>query len=243
MEWYVSTPTAPLDSALIDAIDAVTRSTGLSDLTHLLSTTCVSALGAQAAGVMITNQSGGLRVVAASDDDTRSLELFEIQRHEGPCYESATTGQQVLLEDMESATSWPAFSAEALALGHRSAIAVPLQIDGSLIGALNVFWAEPQKFTDQVIRYARAFADLTAMGIANQDRAIDLHELVIRLEEAAQDRIMIEQAKGMLSVQGDLSMHDAFALMKDYGLRTGKPLLTIADEVIARRVRASDMTN
>ena len=239
----MSTPTAPLDSALIEAIDALTRRTGLSDLTHLLSTTCVSALGAQAAGVMITNQSGGLRVVAASDEDTHSLELFEIQRHEGPCYESATTGHLVLLEDMEQTPLWPAFSAEALALGHRSAIAVPLQIDGALIGALNVFWAEPQVFTDQVIRYARAFAELTAMGIANQDRAIDLHELAIRLEEAAHERIMIEQAKGMLSVQGHLSMNESFALMKDYGLRSGKPLLTIADEVIDRRVRASDMTN
>lgn len=238
----MSAPTAPLDSALIDAIDALTGSADLSDLTHLLSTTCVSALGAQSAGVMITNPSGGLRVVAASDEDTRSLELFEIQSHEGPCFESATTGQLVVVEDMDSATLWPAFTAEALALGHRSAIAVPVRVDSSMIGALNVFWAEPQAFTDQVIRYARAFADLTAMGIAYQDRAIDLHALVIRLEEAAQDRIMIEQAKGMLSVQGDLSMHGAFALMKNYGLRSGKPLLTIADEVVSRRIRATDMT-
>lgn len=239
----MTTPPALNDSAFIDVVEALTRRVDFSSLAHLLSTNCVSALDARAAGVMIKDQSGGLRVVGASDEDTRCLELFEIQSHEGPCYQSAVTGQVVSQSDVAQNTSWPAFRSEALALGYRSAIAVPLQMRSQVIGALNVFWANPQSFSEQTIRFAQALADLATMGLMRQDNAVDAHDLAVRLEDAAQSRITIEQAKGMLSVQGDLGMNESFALMNAFSQRTGRPLHVLAEDVIARRVRAADMTN
>jgi len=232
---------APTETPLIDAIGTVANSSDYTNLAHFLCTTCVTALEAEASGMMITDVIGRLRVLGSSDEDTHALELLEVQSQEGPCYESAMTGQIVLREDLTLAIGWEHFSAQAAHLGYRSAIAVPILVHGQPIGALNIFWSNPQEFSDHTIRFARAVADLAAVGLAFQDRVADAESLALRLEDAAQTRIMIEQAKGMLVVQAHVSMNEAFELMREHHQKTGHTLDSIASSVISRVLRASDM--
>jgi GAF domain-containing protein len=232
---------APTETPLIDAIETVANSSDFTNLAHFLCTTCVTALEAEASGMMITDVTGRLRVLGSSDEDTHSLELLEVQGQEGPCYESAVTGHIVLREDLSVAIGWDHFRAQAADLGYRSAIAVPILVHGKPIGALNIFWKKPQKFSDHTIRFARAVADLAAIGLAFQDRVADAQSLALRLADSTQTRIMIEQAKGMLAVQAHVSMNEAFELMRGYHNETGTTLDSIAASVISRTLRASDM--
>lgn len=231
------------EASLINAIEVVANSNDLTDLAHLLCTTCVTALEAEASGMMITDVTGRLRVWGSSDEETHSLELLEVQSQEGPCYESAVTGQVILREDLSLVTGWEFFCAQAAALEYRSAIAVPILVHGQPIGALNIFWRHPQEFSDQTVGFARAVADLATIGLAFQDRVADAQSLALRLEDAAATRIMLEQAKGMLAVQAQVSMKEAFELMREYHQKTGLPLHSIATDVVSRTLRASDMSS
>ena len=73
-----------------------------------------------------------------------------------------------------------------------------------------------------------------------------LHERAVRdqvvlseqLQTALHSRILIEQAKGVLSAQAGTSVETAFALMRTHARRTGRSLTTVADAVVAGQVDA-----
>src|SRR3954451_11480005 len=70
-----------LADTLIDDFD-------VGDFLHGLSADSVSILGDQAAGVMLDDGRGGLRLVASSEERMRLLELFELQAAQGPCLDA-----------------------------------------------------------------------------------------------------------------------------------------------------------
>ena len=61
------------------------------DLVH----SCLEFLPVSAAGILLDDQQGHLRVLASSTEEMRVLELLELQHSEGPCYEAFVTGEPV----------------------------------------------------------------------------------------------------------------------------------------------------
>src|ERR1039457_6224443 len=57
-----------------------------------LSVDSVEVLGAEAAGVMLVDGRGGLRLIASSEERMRLLELFELQGAQGPCLDAFSSG-------------------------------------------------------------------------------------------------------------------------------------------------------
>src|SRR6476620_8933558 len=94
-----------LADTLVDDFDVV-------DFLHQVTVRCAGVLGVSAAGDLLTDQRGALRVVAASTEQTRLLELLQLQTDEGPCPECFHTGQQIAVADLSAvATRWPRFVA------------------------------------------------------------------------------------------------------------------------------------
>src|SRR6201989_3192768 len=58
-----------------------------------LSADAVEILEAEAAGVMLADPRGGLRLIASSDERMRLLVLFELQGAPGPCLGAVSTGR------------------------------------------------------------------------------------------------------------------------------------------------------
>ena len=67
----------------------------VADFLHGLSEDSVEILRAAAAGVMLADARGGLRLIASSDERMRLLELFEIQGAQGPCLDAYSSGRPV----------------------------------------------------------------------------------------------------------------------------------------------------
>src|SRR6185436_2189498 len=141
-----------LADTLVDDFDVV-------DFLHELTVRCAQVLGVTAAGVLLTDQRGALRVIAASTEQTRLLELLQSQTDQGPCPECFHTGRHVAVSDLTTASNrWPDFVAQALEAGFTSVHAVPMRLRSEVIGALNLFHTQSGPLSEDTIRLAQALA-------------------------------------------------------------------------------------
>src|ERR1700692_4781715 len=108
-----------LADSLVDEFDII-------ELLTLLSHRCVELFDAGAARILLGDQRGSLQVVAASTEQARLLELFQLQNNQGPCLECFSTGETVVSGNLESDDKWPLFRVEAIAAGYVSVQAFPL---------------------------------------------------------------------------------------------------------------------
>ena len=70
---------AALARSFVRLADTLASDFDIVDFLQGLSADSVEILGAEAAGVMLTDSRGGLRLIASSDERMRLLELFELQ--------------------------------------------------------------------------------------------------------------------------------------------------------------------
>ena len=82
-----------LAHAFVELADTLVADFDVVDFLHVLASRCVELLGVQAAGLMLADQRGQLRLVASSSEQSRLLELFELEIEEGPCLTCFETGQ------------------------------------------------------------------------------------------------------------------------------------------------------
>jgi GAF domain-containing protein len=194
---------------------------------------CAQLLGVSAAGVMLTDQRGALRVVAASTEKTRLLELLQLQTDQGPCPECFHTGQPIAVADLTTATDrWPRFVAEARQSGFASVHALPMRLRTDVIGALNLFDTQPGALDQDTIRLGQALADVATIGLL-QARAIRHREtLAEQLQTALNSRVLIEQAKGVISERRHLDMDQSFTLLRGTARTSNRRLSELARAVV-----------
>jgi hypothetical protein len=214
-----------LADTLVDDFDVI-------DFLHGLAARCVELLEVAAAGIVLADQGGSLRTVAASDERARLLELFEVQSDEGPCRDCYQLGAAVVNVDLEGARErWPLFAPRAIAGGFRSANALPLRLRSEVIGSLNLFHAGAGGLDSAALRMAQALADTATIGILQQ-RTIRRAEVVTgQLQVALTSRIVIEQAKGVLAERLKISTDSAFGVLRAAARSRNRLLSDLAREV------------
>jgi transcriptional regulator with GAF, ATPase, and Fis domain len=214
----------------------------IAEVLHQLADHCVRLLDAAAAGLMLSDQRGGLQVMASSSEQTRLLELFEIQANEGPCLDCFTGGEPVLVADLSTMTErWPRFAPEALRQGFAAVHAIPLRLRRETIGALNLFGHDPHPLPQQDIEVASALADTATIGIL-QERAIHRGEVLTeQLQTALNNRVVIEQAKGVLAYAGKLDMDQAFQTLRAYSRSHNARLSDVAHNLAAGTLNPRDI--
>jgi len=74
-----------LAEAFVEMADTLVDDFDVIEFLHLLTVRSVSLLDVSAAGLLLTDQRDTLRLVAASTEQTRLLELFQLETYEGPC--------------------------------------------------------------------------------------------------------------------------------------------------------------
>ena len=172
-------------------------------------------LDVSAAGVMLWGPDGVPRLVASSSEAMRLLELFELQSQEGPCLDAFRTGERVDQEDLQAGMGpWPRFATAAIEAGFRSAFAVPLRLRDTTLGAVNLFRAEASPIDEMDAVVARAFADLAAISILQDRAATEVRRVNDQLTHALASRILIEQAKGIISERAGITLPEAFSRLR-----------------------------
>lgn len=222
-----------LARTLVELADTLVADFDVVDLLTLLTDRCVEVLDVTAAGIMLVAPEGDLRVMASSSSAMRVLELFEIQAEEGPCLDSFATGLPVVNQDLSTLNGrWPLFTHEALEAGFRAVHALPMRLRGSVIGGLNLFHTEPGDLAQADVDAAQALADVATITILQHRAALEAQVLNAQLSHALNSRIVIEQAKGMLSERLGLNMERAFATLRNHARNHNLRLSDVAQSTI-----------
>jgi len=211
---------------LVDDYDIVDLLTGLADR-------CVNLLGVSAAGVMLASPEGSLGLVASSGEAMRLLALFELQAQEGPCLDAFRTGQRVEHENLQAGSGrWPSFATAALKAGFQSASALPLRLRELTIGALNLLSVTQTPMDEADVIVARAFADLAALSIVHHRVIIEVQRLNEQLSGALTSRVVIEQAKGVISERAGVDLAEAFTRLRSYARNRNLRLTDVAEAAV-----------
>jgi GAF domain-containing protein len=233
---------AVLARAFVRLADTLASDFDVVDFLQSLSTDSVEILGAEAAGVMLADPRGGLRLIASSDERMRLLELFELQGAQGPCLDAFSSGRPVQASAADSRVRWPVFAPEASDAGFQMICAVPLRVRTDVIGALNLFRASDEPFTDAEMEIAQAMAEMAAIGLI-QERALRERSLLAeQLQAALNSRVVIEQAKGMLAEYLTMNVDHAFKLLRSYARDHNRKLSEVAGDIVNRKVSRAQLT-
>jgi GAF domain-containing protein len=215
-----------LADTMVDDYDVV-------DLLDQLVHACVNVLGVSAAGLLLDDQKGNLALVASSSDETRLLELFQLQNNQGPCLDCVRTGSAVISGNLDDERArWPLFVPAAAMAGFRSVAAIPLRLRDQIIGGLNLFMDSPHEVPPRDRQLAQALADVATIGILQQRSLHRSHVLSEQLQYALTSRIAIEQAKGVLAERGEMTMDAAFDVLRRYARDHNLKLTEVANAVV-----------
>jgi GAF domain-containing protein len=224
-----------LAKIFVEVADTLVDEFDLIDFLHMLTARTADLVNATAAGLLLADQRGRLEFMAASDENTALLELFQVQNHEGPCLDAFHTAAPVVNADLRAATArWPRFAPRATSAGFRSVHAFPLRLRSEVIGALNVFGAEAGGGLDDAdVLIVQALADVAAIGLL-QERAIRRGEILTeQLQGALNSRVVIEQAKGAVAQAYGIGVDEAFRLIRGFARSNNRRLGEVAQAVVS----------
>jgi hypothetical protein len=221
-----------LANSLADGVDVVDLLTGLT-------TDCARLLDIASAGLLLADASGVLHVLAASSERTRNLELFQLQREEGPCLECFREGRPVSVPDLsQAADRWPQFAGAAADAGFKSVHALPMQLRGAALGTLGLFGTQVGALTEDDVSLGQALAHVASVALVQDKVAADKDAVAAQLQTALSSRVILEQAKGVLAQRGNLDMEQAFAMLRRYSRDHNERLTDVARSVVSRELLA-----
>jgi transcriptional regulator with GAF, ATPase, and Fis domain len=231
-----------LAEAFVEAADTLVDDFDVIEFLHTLAQRCVTLLEIDAAGLMLADQRGALHATAASAENARLLELFELQTDAGPCVDAFRTGEPVVNADLHANEDrWPRFAEAAEAAGYVSVHALPLRLRSTVIGALNLFCAQHGSLSDEDIRTGQALADVATIGILAQRNLQQAELLTTQLQTALNSRVIIEQAKGVLAERHRITVDEGFTLLRDYSRSHNRLLSDVARDVAVRAPAAAEL--
>lgn len=221
-----------LVEAFVTLADTLVVGYDLVDLLHTLVGQCVPLFDASAAGIILTDDTE-LEVVASTNERSRLVEILQLRSGSGPCVESVVTGRAVAVPDIDaSGTTWPRFRAGALEQGFHSMFSVPMRLRSTTIGSLNLFWDRTGGLPAADAPTVQALADVATIGIL-QERALRQSDIARQqLQFALSSRVVIEQAKGVVSFTHTASMDEAFTMIRQYARSNGLPLAEVAASIV-----------
>ena len=224
---------ANLAQRFVDLADTLVDDYDVVEVLDGLMSTCLDLLEVDEAGLLLNDAQGKLQRVASSNEEARLLELLQVQTREGPCFEAVQTGEMIMVADIgKSRGRWPAFAARATADGFNSVYAIPLRLRSSTIGGLNLFGSQRDALDEEARVIAKALADIATIGILQQRSIHRTSLLAENLQRALNTRIVVEQAKGILSERGGLPMDETFALLRSYARSHNLKLSDLAHGVV-----------
>jgi hypothetical protein len=222
-------------AAVVGLVDSLLDDFDVVDLLTELTERCAELLDIASAGFLLADPLKQLRLLAATSEQAREVELFQLQADEGPCVDCYATGQPVSVADVRAETDrWPRFATAAHDAGFASVHAVPMRAAGAVLGALGLFGSRPGALTDADLLVAQTLTHIACVAIIQQ-HALTPSAVLPQLRSALASRVTIEQAKGFLRERLDVEVEEAFAILRTYARRRKEHLTDVAQRLMTER--------
>lgn len=198
-----------------------------------LTESVTAVLGLCGSGVTMV-EDGRLRFVTAVSHASGELERVQEQQQSGPCQHAYDTGDVVRVTDVRVETiKWPEFALAATRLGVAGVAGIPMRLAGQIIGALNLYAAEPREWSDEDVAVAAVLADVATSYVINASKIRQQQQLSEQLQAALESRVVIEQAKGITAQQNAVTVDQAYHLMRGHARSNNASMRAVAEAIVA----------
>jgi len=231
-----------INDAFVAMTDALMQDYDIVELLSTLLNLCTDILPVEAGGILLVDAVGELELVASSSEEARVVETIIIAAGSGPCIDCFTSRAPVIVADIaETGSEWPRFQSTALDQGFRSSYALPMRVRDEVIGVMNLLGSAPGTLSERDRGVAQALADIAVLGILHERNFRKPESISEQLHLALDSRILIEQAKGVLSHGEALTMSESFDALRSYARAHGITLRAAADLAVRREVTTAQI--
>ena len=222
-------------AAVVTLVDSLLDDFDVVDLLTELTQRCADLLDVAAAGFLLADPLEQLHLLAATSEQARELELFQLQASEGPCVECYATGQPVSVADISAAKHrWPQFAPAAHDAGFSSVHALPMRAAGTVLGALGLFGTNSGTLNDADLLVGQTLTHIACVAIL-QEHPPTPSTVLPQLRAAIANRVVVEQAKGFLRERLDVPVEKAFTLLRNYARTNREHLTDVARRLMTDR--------
>jgi GAF domain-containing protein len=181
--------------------------------------------------------------VGASNQEAVTAESLQFTLLEGPCLQSYTRGDPVLIADTHDPRSpawtlWPTYTAElSRHTTYRGVSAFPLVSEGVAMGSLSLYRHHPGRLAE--------VEAITTIATHVAELLMDAQMFASRHHESeqqwsnsptAQRRHQVWRAQGMTMQGSNLSPAQALDLLRAHAYTAGRLLDDVADDIVAGRL-------
>lgn len=161
------------------------------------------------------------------------MDELQYEVGDGPCLTAMRTGTTVSVPDVREEVRWPEYITAVSAQGIGSILGLPLPLEGTAKGALNLYSPLRNGFTHEDISRAEAFAGQTAKSLRLKLRLAQLNEANNDMAEAMKSRTVIDMAVGAIMAQNRCSQEAAMQILIRASNTRNVKLRDLAASVVA----------
>jgi GAF domain-containing protein len=227
-------PIDPTDLAKsIGALGSLDPGRGLALTLQQIADAAKQLFSADGAGLMLIDAEGQLRWASASDQTAQTLEDGQERLAQGPCAVAFSQRLPAAIRDIHTEPDWDKFAKVLVGEGVCAALSVPVELDGGVIGTLDVYARDPRDWDPSEVAALQAYGGLVASLLSAAVTADVKGRLADQLQAALEHRWLIEQAKGVVMGREHLDAQAAFERLRGAARSSTRRLADVAKDVTA----------
>ena len=227
-------PIDPSDLARsIGALGSLDPERGLAPTLQQITDAAKQLFRADGSGLMLVDSAGALRWASASDQSAQTVEDSQERLAQGPCAVAFSQRLPAAIRNIRLERDWQEFTQVLVSEGICAALSVPVELDGGVIGTLDIYSGDPRDWDPSEVAALQAYAGLVASLLSAAVTAQVTGRLASQLQAALEHRWLIEQAKGVLMAREQLDAQTAFERLRGVARASTRRVVDVARDVTA----------
>jgi GAF domain-containing protein len=215
----------------IGALGSLDPERGMAPTLQQIANAAKQLFRADGAGLMLVDAEGQLRWASASDQSAQNLEDGQERLAQGPCAVAFSQRLPAAIRNLHTEPDWQDFAQVLLAEGICAALSVPVELDGGVIGTLDVYVGQPRDWDPSEVAALQAYAGLVASLLSAATTAQVKGRLANQLQAALEHRWLIERAKGVVMGREQVDAQAAFERLRGAARSSTRRLADVARDV------------
>ena len=225
-------PIDPTDLAKsIGALGCLDPERGLARTLQQVTDGAKQLFRADAGGLMLIDAEGQLRWASATDQTAQTVENEQERLAQGPCAVAFSQRLPAAIRNIHTEPDWAEFTQVLVSEGVCAALSVPVELDGGIIGTLDIYARDPRDWDPSEVAALQAYAGLMASLLSAATTAQVKGRLADQLQAALEHRWLIEQAKGVIMGREQVDAQAAFERLRGAARSSTRRLADVAKDV------------